>query len=178
MHINGKSRQKAGCRNFHCTRTGAGDETNALIIKALGSTFRLAAGSMGLTRNCGETVPGVLGKAMGQGTAIVREPNPADRRRSPRLHLQIPIFVRGVDLQEEEFIDLTKTVNISAVGACLASPRPLGMHQFVTLCIPAPSSPVTGLAPEAPTAISARVIRCRTAGDTHLVGLEFMNPLD
>ena len=33
----------------------------------------------------------------------------ADRRQASRLHLQIPMFVRGTDSYGEEFIELAKT---------------------------------------------------------------------
>jgi hypothetical protein len=115
---------------------------------------------------------------MAQGTAFARQPNPADRRRSSRLRLQIPMFVRGLDVYEEECLDLTKTINISAVGACLASPRPLGLNQLVSLRIPAPSPSSSGLVPEGLPAIGARVIRSQPVGDIHFVGLEFVKPLD
>ncbi len=50
--------------------------------------------------------------------------DPAQRRRSPRIRLQVPVFLRGADTSGVEFIELTKTVNISAMGACIASLRP------------------------------------------------------
>ena len=46
---------------------------------------------------------------------------PAERRRSQRIHVQIPMFVRGTDAAGLEFLDLTKTLDISATGAYLAS---------------------------------------------------------
>jgi hypothetical protein len=115
---------------------------------------------------------------MAQGSAFARQPNPADRRRAWRLRLQIPIFVRGVDMYEEEFLDLTKTLNISAVGACLASPRPLGLNQLVSLRIPAPSPSFSGLVLEVLPVIGARTVRSRPMGDLHFGGLEFVKPLD
>ena len=44
---------------------------------------------------------------------------PAERRRSQRIHVQIPMFVRGTDAAGLEFLDLTKTLDISATGAYL-----------------------------------------------------------
>jgi len=90
----------------------------------------------------------------------------------------VPVFVRGMDSYEEEFLDLTKTVNISAFGACLASPRPLRLTQIVSLRIPAPSPSSTGLVSEASPPMPARVIRSQPAGDVHLVGVEFVRPLE
>jgi PilZ domain len=90
----------------------------------------------------------------------------------------VPVFVRGTDLYEDEFLDLTKTIDISAVGACLASPRPLRLSQLVSLRIPAPSPSSSGLLPEASPPIPARVTRSQPMGDVHLVGVEFTRPLD
>ena len=115
---------------------------------------------------------------MVEGFGYAKQAAPADRRRSPRLPLQVPIFVRGLDLYGDEFLDLTKTLNISAVGACLASPRALHLHQLVSLRIPAPSPSSAGVVPEASPPISARVIREHPVGDIHIVGVEFVKPLE
>ena len=48
-----------------------------------------------------------------------------ERRRHQRIHLQIPLFIRGKDTQGEQFMELAKTLDISAIGAFVASPRPL-----------------------------------------------------
>ena len=102
---------------------------------------------------------------------------PAERRRSPRIHVQIPMFVRGVDAAGEEFLDLTKTLDISATGAFLASPRLLGADQILNLTIPAPPSPASTLPAETPP-IQARVRRHHNAGGIHLLGVEFFKALD
>ena len=108
---------------------------------------------------------------------LPKSSSPADRRRSPRLSLQVPVFVRGLDQYGDEFLDLTKTMDISGVGACLASPRPLYPNQLVSLRIPAPSPSSSGMVPEASPPISARVIRGHPVGDIHYVGVEFVKPL-
>jgi len=102
---------------------------------------------------------------------------PAERRRSPRIHVQIPMFVRGVDAAGVEFLDLTKTLDISATGAFLASPRLLRVDQLLNLTIPAPPSPSSTLPAETPP-IQARVRRHRAAGGVHLLGVEFLKALD
>jgi len=114
---------------------------------------------------------------MSRGTGFAKGLKPADRRRSQRLPLQVPIFVRGLDEYGDEFLDLTKTLNISAVGAYLASPRALSLNQLLFLRIPAPSPSSSGLVPEASPAISARVLREHPAGDIHFVAVEFVKPL-
>ena len=102
---------------------------------------------------------------------------PAERRRSPRIHVQIPMFVRGVDAAGTEFLDLTKTLDISATGAFLASPRLLRVDQLLNLTIPAPPSPSSTLPAETPP-IQARVRRHRAASGIHLLGVEFLKALD
>jgi hypothetical protein len=100
-------------------------------------------------------------------------------RRSPRIRLQIPVFVRGTDAFGAEFIELTKTLNISAFGACIACQHVLRPNQSIQLTIPTPS-PATppGLVPSETPPIIARVLRQNTVGETRLFGLEFVHPLD
>jgi PilZ domain-containing protein len=87
------------------------------------------------------------------------------------------MFVRGTDSAGSEFLDLTKTLDISATGAYLASPRAIRMNQVVNLTIPAPSSPSAMLPAQTPP-IRARVRRHRTADGIHLLGVEFLKALD
>lgn len=103
--------------------------------------------------------------------------SPAERRRSQRIHLQIPLFVRGTDAVGSEFLDLTKTLDISATGAFLASTRLLRNDQLLNLTIPAPPSASAMLPAETPP-IQARVRRHKTAGDIYLLGVEFVKALD
>ena len=104
--------------------------------------------------------------------------SPAERRRSPRIHVQIPMFVRGTDASGAEFLDLTKTLDISATGAFLASSRLMKTDRVLHLTIPAPPPSSSGLVPPETPPIQARVRRQRTAGDLHLVGVEFLKALD
>ena len=90
--------------------------------------------------------------------------------------MQIPMFVRGVDATGVEFLDLTKTLDISASGAFLASPRLLASDQLLSLTIPAPPSPSSMVLAETPP-IRARVRRHQAAGGVHLLGVEFLKML-
>ena len=99
-------------------------------------------------------------------------------RRSPRIRLQIPVFVRGADASGSEFIELTKTLNINAFGACIASEHVLRPNQAIHLTIPAPSPATPGLVPSETPRITARVLRQNMVGETRLFGLEFVHPLD
>src|ERR1700684_1971648 len=102
----------------------------------------------------------------------------ADRRHASRLHPQIPMFVRGTAAYGEDFIELAKTLDISATGAYLTLPRPLLKLGMVTLTVPTPSVSNSGLVPASMAPISARVIRQKEVGDIHLIGVQFVRPLD
>jgi hypothetical protein len=104
--------------------------------------------------------------------------DPAERRSSLRIRLQIPIFMRGVDSTGAEFLELCKTLNISASGAFLACTRLLPAEQSVSLTIPAPSPTGSPDIPPGTPPITARVKRQELTGDVRLVGVEFLRPLD
>ena len=104
--------------------------------------------------------------------------DPSKSRRSPRIRLQMPVFLRATNSSGAEFIELTKTLNISATGACVASTHILRPDQIVHLTIPAPSSASSGVVPSETPPITARVLRQDNAGDVRLFGLEFLKPLE
>lgn len=99
-------------------------------------------------------------------------------RGSPRIRLQVPVFLRGTDASGVDFIELTKTLNISATGACIASSHVLRPDQAVQLTIPAPSPATPSLVPSETPPITARVLRQDLVGDTRLFGLEFSRALE
>jgi len=101
------------------------------------------------------------------------------QRRSPRIRLQVPVFLRGVDTSGVEFIELTKTLNISATGACIASTHYLRPDQVISITVPAPSpTSSSSVVPNETPPISAKVLRQSVAGDIRLFGLEFLRPLE
>jgi PilZ domain-containing protein len=104
--------------------------------------------------------------------------DPSNLRRSPRIRLQMPVFLRAADTSGAEFIELTKTLNISATGACLTSSHILRRNQIVYLTIPAPSSASSGVVPSETPPITAKVLRQDSAGEMRLFGLEFFKPLE
>jgi hypothetical protein len=99
-------------------------------------------------------------------------------RRSPRIRLQVPVFLRASDTSGAEFIELTKTLNISATGACIASTHILRPDQVVMLTIPAPSPSSSSLIPSETPPIQAKVLRQDVLGNLRLFGLEFLRPLE
>ena len=98
-------------------------------------------------------------------------------RQNPRIRIQIPVFLRGVDATGVEFIELTKTLNISSTGACITSGHLIQNEQVIQLTIPTPSPSTSGLLPNETPPISARVLRQQSLGDLRLFGLEFVHPL-
>jgi hypothetical protein len=102
----------------------------------------------------------------------------SQQRRSPRIRLQVPVFLRAADPSGVEFIELTKTLNISSFGACITSAHQLRVDQLVQLTVPAPSPTSSSLVPNETPPIAAKVLRQEVVGDTRLFGLEFVRPLE
>jgi hypothetical protein len=99
-------------------------------------------------------------------------------RSSARIRIQVPVFLRASDPTGIEFIELTKTLNISARGACIASTHLLRLGQTVHLTIPAPSASSSSLVPNETPPITARVRRQELLGEMRVFGLEFLRPLE
>jgi PilZ domain len=99
-------------------------------------------------------------------------------RRSQRIRLQVPVFLRGTDISGVDFIELTKTLNISPAGACIVSSHVVKPDQVVQLAIPAPSPATPSMVPSETPPIAARVLRQDLVGDTRLLGLEFLRALE
>jgi hypothetical protein len=99
-------------------------------------------------------------------------------RASSRIRIQVPVFLRGSDATGMEFIELTKTLNISARGACITSTHMLHVNQSVQLTIPAPSASSSSLVPSETPPITAKVRRQEVLGDMRIFGLEFLRPLE
>lgn len=77
-----------------------------------------------------------------------------------------------------EFIELTKTLNISARGACIASAHILRIGQTVQLTVPAPAPSTSSMVPSETPPIVAKVLRAEVLGDLRLFGLEFLRSLE
>jgi len=100
------------------------------------------------------------------------------QRRFPRIRLQIPVFLRAQDASGVDFVELTKTLNISASGACIASSHILRPDQVVHLTIPTPAPASSGLVPNETPPITAKVLRQQSAGELRLFGIEFFKTLE
>jgi PilZ domain len=101
-----------------------------------------------------------------------------ERRRFPRIRLQVPLFIRGTDAQGSEFLELAKTLDINSVGARLVSPRSMQVQDIISLTVPAPlpRSPEFGECGTPP--ISARILRLESSGEMRVAAVEFLRPLD
>jgi len=111
----------------------------------------------------------------------VKDGPPVDARQTracPRIRIQVPIFLRATDPSGAEFVELTKTLNISARGACITSTHMLRIDQTVQLTIPAPTPASSSLIPSETPPIAAKVRRNEILGDMRLFGLEFLRPLE
>jgi len=87
------------------------------------------------------------------------------------------MFLRGKNQRGEEFLELAKTLDISATGALVACSRHLLSEDLISLTIPAPPPSNNGLIPAGSPPMQARVRRVLHAGEVNLLGVEFLKPL-
>ena len=88
------------------------------------------------------------------------------KRDAQRFNVEIMTTLRGIDLDNNTFEEITMTKNLSRLGACLVLSR--SMHK---------DSPVS-LEFEGREKVRARVVWTREASaDEHLVGMELLSPL-
>ncbi|MGH9711364.1 MAG: PilZ domain-containing protein [Candidatus Acidiferrales bacterium] len=104
--------------------------------------------------------------------------NHAERRKFPRLRVQVPLFIRGKDNQGVEFLELAKTLDISGQGARLISPHSLCHDELILLTIPAPLPRSSEFGESGTPPIQARVRRLEDSGDMKLAAVEFLKPLE
>lgn len=103
---------------------------------------------------------------------------PVYSRATSRIRLQVPVFVRGSDATGVDFIELTRTLNISSRGACITCSHHLRVNQVVHLTIPAPAPSSSSMVPSETPPITAKVRRQQDLGDLRIFGLEFLRPLE
>lgn len=106
-----------------------------------------------------------------------RHEKPQERRRSERLPVGIPVFVRGLDKAKQPFVEFTTAWNISSHGALVATERYLPPSTPVSLHVPSvPLSPNTVVPARAQT-LSATAVSVRQNEHMYLTGLKFSKPL-
>ncbi|MGH9641419.1 MAG: PilZ domain-containing protein [Terriglobales bacterium] len=100
-----------------------------------------------------------------------------DARRSVRLQLAIPVFVRSKDGDGKESLEFATALNISAGGALIIVRRSLPKASFVSLEIPSvPIGPGQGF-PSSTRVLRAKTVWVAHLDDYHLLGLRFARPL-
>ena len=95
-----------------------------------------------------------------------------ERRKSPRLALAIPVFVRGADPNGNEFLDLGSILNVSAGGALFAVHRHLQQSSRISLEIPA-AFPHEKLGSHAKRKFRARIVRANGRNHFFRYGARF-----
>lgn len=101
-----------------------------------------------------------------------------DTRRSVRLRLAIPIFVRSRDASGNDSLEFATALNISAGGALVVVRRSLPKSAVISLEIPSvPIGPATGL-PNSSRVLRAKAVWVAHLDDYHLLGLKFARPLN
>jgi hypothetical protein len=98
-----------------------------------------------------------------------------ERRKSIRLPLAIPVFVRSRDAKGHEFLEFATTLNVSAGGMLVAIRRSLPAVAELRLEIP--SAPVAALTPGTKQTLIAKTLRTTPATGYYLLGLKFARPL-
>ena len=82
-----------------------------------------------------------------------------DKREYYRLPIRVPIFIKGIDKNGQEFFELTHTINVSASGACFITKQELQPFLDLTVSIPAPINTDSGFHEEYDFKFPARVVR-------------------
>ena len=100
-----------------------------------------------------------------------------DERRSTRLQLAIPVFVRARDGAGKDSLEFATAINISAGGALVVVRRSLPKSTVVSLEIPsAPIGPFQGIRTSS-RVMQAKAVWVAHLDDHHLLGLKFARPL-
>ncbi len=100
-----------------------------------------------------------------------------ERRKSARLPLAIPVFVRSRDAKGKEFLEFATALNVSAGGMLVAMRRVLPPRAQLQLEIP--SAPITAAAPlpRAARTLQAKILRTTPAEGYYLLGIKFSRSL-
>lgn len=100
-----------------------------------------------------------------------------ERRKWPRLHLAIPVFVRTRDEGGEDSLEFATAINVSPGGALVAVRRSLPKAALVSLEIPsAPIGPSNSLKASS-RIMQAKAVWVEHLDDYHLLGLKFARSL-
>jgi hypothetical protein len=109
---------------------------------------------------------------------VKRRGKDKDSRKSVRLQLAIPVFVRSRDENGKDSLEFATALNISAGGAMIVVRRSLPKATLISLEIPSvPIGPSNGL-PSSSRVLHAKTVWVAHLDDYHLLGLKFARPLN
>jgi hypothetical protein len=97
----------------------------------------------------------------------------SERRIQRRIEAAVPIEVRGVDGQGQQFEESTEALEVSRRGLSFATQRELPLYASLTVVIPGRGPTRPG---EGPTDFfaTATVVRVKKEGETSRVSLRFV----
>ncbi len=108
---------------------------------------------------------------------VARKRVSADKRKWQRIPIAIPVFIRGVDLHGNEFLEFATALNISAGGALVATRRQLPRSSRLSLEIPVAPVPRAMSLPKSARKLRATLVRVNMEEGFQLWGLKFANSL-
>ncbi len=101
----------------------------------------------------------------------------SERRRWQRVRLAFPVFVRGINMREEDVLELAAALNISAGGVLLTTKQHLSKSSPVVLQTPRPA-PVDSPAFESSVSVvEGRIVRIEPSFGCYINAIEFSWPL-
>jgi hypothetical protein len=118
-----------------------------------------------------------VGKKVRTTRAKARQKTGAERRRSDRLPLGIPVFVRGIDDKGKEFLEFTTAFNVGSGGALVATRKSLPPSSKISLEIPAAPLPQMAVPPYFIRNLFAHLVTVTHSEQCYLVGVKFSKSL-
>lgn len=106
-------------------------------------------------------------------SSILSSPVRRERRKSQRLPIAIPVFLRGLDGRGKAFIEFASAVNVSAGGMLVAVRRILPVASRLSLEIPSAPVPASDCLPVSTRLFKVKVLRAATFHDCQYVALKF-----
>jgi hypothetical protein len=118
---------------------------------------------------------------MTPATGVVLGPE-SERRIWQRLPLAIPVFVRGTDIHNREFLELATVIDISAGGALVTMRPDINRHDIKAgsrLKLEIPCVPVHDLRRKVPRPqiLPAKVLRVVSNNNVQIFALKFSRAL-
>jgi len=108
---------------------------------------------------------------------LLRRRAAPERRKWQRLPLAIPIFVRGKDGNDKEWLEFATALNVSAGGALVAVRRSLPLSSQVLLEIPSAPPVANAELPRFSRNLQGRVMWRTNAQGYQLAGVKFSRAL-